>query len=805
MTSPVHQNSLRPEIPSVLTRLRGRIRRYVFWEGMAAVLLVLSLFFWVSLLFDYGFSVFFKVEVSRDVRVALGLVAIGLAVAALFTRVVARMVRDFDHQSLALVLERRFPQLNDRLITSVQLAEKGERSSLSNDMLNRAVDEVAEMSEGLHLSEVFDFRPLQKAVISLLLLIASIIGFAMLFPGPFNTWFRRNVICADEYWPRESELELVVLAEPGERVRVFRDGVYKHPRGADLTLLANVPEGKTAPDRVRLNYRFQNRSGGGDGYFSKLGESQFKTTVKGLQSSADLTITGGDYYNRIPYRVQVVDAPVVDRIVLDCLYPAYTGLNDVNADRTEYIRTPVIVQGTRQELPIGTDVIFRADSSKDLVGARIQTASFTLDIGGEQSTLMIPSSTEAADQTLVIPAEVADQLWNSDRRQLSIPLMIAGGESPELLTEAGEIRWPLPLPAESSLLIELTDIDEVISQQPTRLNLSGIVDESPVVETRPEGIRNAITRRAVIPITGAVTDDYGIESVRFEYKIDETMDYQPHPFQQAPAGDRQFNVKETFDVLDLDLSLGQKITLSVVAVDGDDLNGPHEKRSEATQFQIVSPEELLSLISARELNLRNRFEQILTEVKDRRTDLSAHRAKLRSAEPLRASTPPPEEAERIRQELRDLDISMETVAQRSLLDIRKNANETAAIEESFVEIHAELINNRVSAPRMLERIDDGILKPLNLLNTIHYNNVDEALGLFKLALDNQQSPFERLDVCIEELNRTIAQMEQILAAMLKLATINEARELLRAILERQEELKELTEQERKRKLIEGLK
>ena len=806
MATQIQGETLRPEIPAVLTRLRGRIRRYVFWEGMATVFVVLSLFFWASLAIDYGFSVIFKVEVERPLRIAMAVAAVGLALAALITRVVARMLRDFHFEALALVLERRFPQLNDRLITSVQLAKPSAHyPELTADMLHRTVDEVGAMATALPLREVFDFRPLKTVVAAVVLLIASIAGFAMLFPGAFSTWYHRNVVFADEYWPRASELELVVLANPGERVRQFRDGVYKHPRGADLTLLASVPEGKKIPERVRLNYRYQERGGGDAGYFSKLGESQFRITVKGLQHSSDLTITGGDYYNRRPYVVEVVDEPAVDRIVLDCLYPAYTRMNEVNADATEFVRTPVSVQATRQALPVGTDLIFRAEGNKELAAARIQTATFTLDINDEGATVMIHSPTEAPDQTFPVAPEVAQTLLDADGRRIAVPMIITGEPTPELLTAEGNIRWPLPLPLESSLLIELTDRDEVVSQQPERLTLSGIVDEAPVVETRPKGVRNAITRQAMIPMEGKITDDYGIAETRFEYKIGEEPDFRQHPFQASANLDREFDVNETFDVLKLDLSVGQTLTLSVVATDGDNLNGPHERRSEATVFQIVSPEELLSLISARELNLRNRFEQILQEVQARRTDLSAHRAKLLAAEPLRTATPPPESAAEIRQQLRELDISVETVAQRSLLDIRKNANETASIEEAFADIHAELINNRITAQRMLERIDDGILKPLNVLNTIHYNNVDESLGLFKLALDRGQSPFETLDACIAELDATIAQIEKILAAMLKLATINEARELLRAILEKQEELKEETEKQRKRKLIEGLK
>lgn len=800
----------RPEIPAVLSQLRGRIRRYVFWEGVASVLVVLSLFFWISLAIDYGCSVVFKLELVQGARFLIALAAIGTAAAALITRILARMFRDFRTEALAMVLERRFPQLNDRLITSVQLVERStERSPLAEQMLNRAVDEVAGLTAGLRLSEVFDFRPLRRAGFAAALLAVSIVMFGIMLPEAFGTWYRRNVILADEYWPRQSELNLVVLAEPGDRERPFQDGLYKHPRGADLTLLATVPDGKEIPESVRLKYRFQERSGGGDGYFSKLGESQFKLTIKGFQHTAELTLTGGDYYNRRPYLVQVVDAPEVDRIVLDSLFPVYTGLNEVNDTGTDYKRTAMAVQGSQVSLPVGTDFLLRVSCSKELTAARIQSSTFNLQLDGDSATLTIPSITEAPDRTIELSpdqltAEQTDSWLSDDGNSFVIPMVIAGGERPELVDENEKVHLPLRLPVETALLMELTDRDEVISQQPTRLQISGIVDESPIVETRPKGVRNAITRRAIIPIEGQINDDYGVMAARFGYRLDAAEEIQQRPFEAVADGSREFVVEERFEVLDLDLSIGQKLTLWVQAVDGDDVNGPHEQRGEATVFEIVSPDELLSLINSRELNLRQRFEQILQEVRATRTDLDADRGRLRQAAALRENTPAPDEREEVEQKLKELNLSVETVAQRSLLSIRKNANETLAVEESFADIRAELINNGVQTQRMLDRIDNGILKPLNLLNTMHYNQVDESLGLFKLALDRGQDPFGPIDVSIEELDRTIEQIERILAAMLKLQTINEARELLKAILEKQSELKKKTEQERKRKLLESL-
>ena len=113
----------RPEIPDVLQQLRTRIRRYVLWEGVSLVVALLGVVFWVSLAIDYG------LEPAGGVRTALLFIAVLGVGAACVWHVVLRLARSLGSRSLALVLERRFPQLNDRLITAVELAENVERPS----------------------------------------------------------------------------------------------------------------------------------------------------------------------------------------------------------------------------------------------------------------------------------------------------------------------------------------------------------------------------------------------------------------------------------------------------------------------------------------------------------------------------------------------------------------------------------------------------------------------------------------------------------------------------------------------------
>jgi hypothetical protein len=261
---------------------------------------------------------------------------------------------------------------------------------------------------------------------------------------------------------------------------------------------------------------------------------------------------------------------------------------------------------------------------------------------------------------------------------------------------------------------------------------------------------------------------------------------------------------ERFEVLPLELKVGQKLVLAVFAADGDDLHGPHSTQGERYAFQVVSDEELLSTLYARELNLRHRFEQILEEIKGTRGDLVLHRKRLEEQRQLQALPAQDQQAKEVRERLDAIEIAVTAAAERALHGVRKNHNETEAIEQSFGDIREEMINNAVDSPQSLERIDEKLVKPLHAINTIDYNDVDQALGLFRLAFQDKTDALPRVDETLGHVERLIAHMEAVLFEMRRLETFKEAIELLKAIKNQQDELKRRTEAERKRKLIEGL-
>ena len=825
-------------VPNVLDQLRRRIRRYVLLEGSALVLVVLGCAFWFSVAVDYWF------EPGRGVRQSLLLIVLSAGVAAFAWYLVLRLVRHLRTRALALVLERRFPELNDRLITAVELAERPRHpSGLTAAMLQRTADEAAELVGRLELREVFNMRPLARAIGLAAVLIVSVAAFGLAAGEVFSTWFHRSVLFANEIYRRETDLRVFVLAEPGERRVEFKNGLYKHPCGGDLTFLAEVPEGKKVPDKVQFSYTNVAARGGTGDFLTKIGQRQFRYKLAGLHQSIDLSVRGGDFSTPAPLRVEVVEPPNIERLSLDSLYPEYTGLNRLDEKTQAPHRQPVAVLGVQVSLPAGTDLILEARTNKPLLRFRLQTERFeiTAERGSAQASFATLSGTAAAKHNETVTMQ--EPLLAEDGRKIRVPCVLAVVSDPELMAADGRVHVPFRLQSDPVLRITLHDEDDIESSEPIRLAISCIPDEPPHVETRLKGIGNSITRQATIPVVGeardpqdaskvyGVTDDYGIADAHFEYKVEAAKTETAKPdvaasdaakpdaakpalagpafqsvlFNRQPQGGKQFVVDEKFKVLPLDVGIGQRITLKVVAADADNLTGPHISSGTPHSFQVVSDDELLALVAVKELNIRRRFEQILEEVKNTRKDLILFRSRLDEALGVRSDP-----KEKIRQQLAALDMATVTLVERSINGIRKNANETQSIEQEFGDIRDELENNAVPDVKpMLERIDEGIITPLHSINNLDYNRLDDALVLLRKVLEEpvqgeKADPFTRFDESIELVNVTIERLEAVLAQMLKLETVNEALQMLRDIIKAQEELQEKTRLERKKKLLEGL-
>ena len=133
--------------------------------------------FWVWLLIDFGTFSLLGIDgvkwLDRNYpegtafflrAFLLGLLTVGLLVLVAFN-VLRRLFTEFSDASLALVLERRFPQqLGDRLITAVELADPrlSDKYGFSREMVDYTIQTAAQRVAQVPVTEVFNWRRLRR-------------------------------------------------------------------------------------------------------------------------------------------------------------------------------------------------------------------------------------------------------------------------------------------------------------------------------------------------------------------------------------------------------------------------------------------------------------------------------------------------------------------------------------------------------------------------------------------------------------------------------------------------------------------
>ena len=819
-TGPV---SLRPEIRRVLDELRGRVRRYVLIEGTAAVIAILCLLFWLSFSLDAVHFEVRKLELPGWLRTGFSLIGVCVLAAAAGVWIMSRVLRSFRARALALVLEKRFPQLGDRLITAVELsgAHDARHTELGGAMLQHTIADAASQVRGLNLRDVFDPAPLRRWLIGAGVLVVSVAGFGALNAQAMERWFNAFVLLRDDYWEpyRRSAMTVKVLVQPGDRLKEFdAHGEYKHPRGADLTLLAEVPEGRVVPEDVTLYYRTFGGAGDNRGNvaMSRMSERSFRHTLGRVIDPHNLWVMGGDFVNPHPYRVLIVDPPRIDQIVLRCDYPDYTGM-DAFSDKDQ------VVQGTQISLPVETSFELRANTNKKLVSVQIRCEHFDLKFGLERNdgelvdtpttlTIQSPDESGAPPRGVELPSGLGRQWVSADRQSFVVPMILATKATETLASlTAAEFRH-IPLPPDTQVQIYLADDDDIFSPEPALLSINGILDREPVVETQRRGVGPSITRMAEIPIEGRVNDDYGVSSAWFGYRIDDDAEFSQRPLAKPPRGEKDFNLGvsegariERFNVLPLEMQVEQKLALTVLAEDGDNLNGPHVSHGEVYAFTIVTPEELLAQLYDKELNLRQRYEQIRREVAEVRDDLVLHQQRYAEGRQLRDQPPPEAARADWEEQLRQIGVAVAACAERSLHLVRKTHTESRSVEAGFRGIREEMVNNRVDTATALRRIEEGVLHPLHDINETDYPVVDERIGLFRLANERQADPTAAIDEAVSAIEQMLIRMDRVLAQMSQRKDINQMIKDLQAILDGQQKLKDETQQEQQRRFFDLIK
>jgi len=831
-TAPHSNLRLDRAIRSLLAGLRRRIRVYVWLEGLALTLIWLGGAFWTLLAIDYLPVRLGSSEMPVVARAIALVLVIAVALGILYRWVLRRTLVRLSDRSMAILLERQFPEFHDSLVTVVELAEAPEHAHDFNQAMLRLTDsEAHQRLKDVRQRHVFNFRPLLLAGLGSLLVAGSVAAFAALATDTFALGVGRLYALSEQKWPRAARIEIVGIevrhvdrlatTEAPERIvsRVISfdgDRTARVAKGSSVTLLARAKTERVVAGAVKprpipryctMHYRLEEGRSGSvrlepAGAISG-GHQRYEfgsRPLKNLLSSLAFDLVGSDH-RLSDYCIEVVDAPALANVRLVCDRPAYA-YPDVRRMETDF--------RPGMQLPQGTTIKLDVTSNKPLKRVQIYRAG-------------------------------VDKL---DVRQF------AGKDATRFPVDVGTLEEDLDVE------ITLLDTDGVYSTRPFRIMIGAREDQAPEIDVALRGISTAVTPNARLPLTGAIKDDYAVAESWFAVGVD-------RPFAaRAPGGPPVFMPLRfgwlglprrmfRFDVaaegevaaaLDLreqrsrdddpmELLPGDRLHVTVEARDYFDLaEAPNVGAGDPYQLDVVTPDRLLARLDAAELGLRRRFEQNIIEMRDLRDSLLRF---LEDAKMARAGTdaaaggepgdaPPGAEPDDSSPRIgADLDAGAEpgdTSADHSLdhaerlrrlqaLRVqsaiqlaRKQANELEGLASAFRSIREELINNRVDTPERESRLEQKIAVPLDVVAKQMCPQLDRRLVDLEALLTTPEE-IGASETALTQAEDTLLEMERILQQMLDLETYNELVELLRTLIEEEEKLTEETKRQRKKQLL----
>ena len=746
---------LAPEVRGVLAQLRARIRRYVWIEGLASGVVWLGLAFWLTLLLDWFFEP--PVAIRMVALVAAGLILLAILV----QRIGLRLAAPLADANMATVLERRFPHLDDTLLTAVVLAGRpADASECDSQMLRQTCREAAGRLAGVRVREVFNPVPLRRQVAFAVGLSISIAAFTALQPAVVGIWAQRSLALSPMLWPRATRLVVEGFDEHG-RVKVARGSEFELVAKADTSWPA-------VPQVVEVRYRAEggrpqreSMSRQGNAVPERDAFQDYALAFESVLTSIDLDVFGGDAAVR-GLRIEAVDHPSINEMQLTVAMPAYTK----RADRT------LPVSGVMQ-VPRGSRLAVHARSNKPLVRVRVD------------SVLDAPAPSTALD----MPALDADQRGFT----MSVP----------------------PLMDDKTLQFTLFDTDGIESREPTQLRLVAIPDMPPQLAVRLKGIGTAVTPRARLPVVGEIHDDYGVARTWFEFAVGENA-LQMRIINESKSAPASMVLKdEAFEVADLDVTVGQTLALIVKAADYHDLaGGPNVGTGDRWHLEVVTADQLRAMLEARELVLRQRFEQIIHEATETRDLLArmafggnaAGESRQGAGGNVSAAEDGSDEDAASSESITPMQqLTRRTLrVQRALQNSRKSMHETKSVADAFDDIGLQLINNRVDTEELRFRIAEGIARPLHAIADDTLPELERRVDMLQQSLEDDTLGPARRDRARRQADEVLLAMQLVLQRMIELESFNEAVEMLRQIVALQGDLEEQTKRRQRQRVLDLL-
>ncbi len=547
--------------------VRRRVRRLLVAHGVSCVAaIVLAAAIGLSCV-DY----LFRFD-DHGVRLIFSVTVLGTLAWTMYRFLWHDVRRRLSDLAIAQRVERQFPQLGDRLSTSVEFLKKPVDDAYAGSAaLRRAVVTTTTADiEPLDFAAAIERRPTHKVLRIAGLLTLSALLLAASNPGAARVALARLVRpFGNDAWPRQTNLQIVGKAPT--RLAV----------GQTFELNVTDRDG-TLPDEARIHLRYDSPEGDTWGDVRVDSMQRLNDTLVARQENVSrpfwYRVTGGDDESMEWIRLEVVEPPRVESLKVRLQSPAYTAWPAVTSDRQIQA-----LRGTRAELS--------ASVNKRLSSARLM----------QEGGVSIAASVGGDGHTVKVPADPAS---------------------------------PLIIDKSTAYWLEMIDDEGLAGGRQDRWEIRAIGDGAPSVAIEQPTANQFVTTDAEIAMRVLVKDDLAIRNVvlQFSRSAEAGVEDLQVPLFQGPEsaafvesqksavpqeGDSR-TLEHTWRLASLNLKPGTQLTFCAVASD----YLPQVGKSPERRITIITPRELEDRIAQRQTLILGELSRVLKLQQETRSQVS---------------------------------------------------------------------------------------------------------------------------------------------------------------------------------------
>jgi hypothetical protein len=650
------------------------------------------------------------------------------------------MVYKSSLEELALKVEDRFPELQNRLIAALQLSRhlKENPEGYSTDLIEEVIHQADSVSSRLDLKQIMDKTPIRRMGRMAVTLATLWLIFGLLFPLGFKTSLYVFSHPLTEFSP-PPEFSFIISPGNGQAVKF-----------SDVRIKIDV-EGEK-PSSVDLFWRNE----GADWNKEKL---PLSTTAENQRTNETLKLEPDfvwqfkevkrsfEYYAQAQgikselYKITVVDKPRIVGLKLTFNYPRYTRLKTQVTDQNDGNITAIA----------GTRVMIEATANKEL----------------DKGEIVFSDST---------------------RKQTKV--------------EGNLVSSEILIRKDGAYYIDLWDQSGNQSQDPIEYKITSIADRFPTVDILEPGHDQDLTESMRVGLLFRISDDYGFSSLRLRYRIisgGEESEERTRDIDIPAKGQSETNVEYLWSLADFPLIPGDLVSYRAVVYDNDTFSGPKKGESQIYYLRLPSLDEIIAEVEQEQEGQIADLETVLRGQKDLKKKIEDLSQEMNRWTGLDMDWQKKQEMEdalnrqmKLTQDLKDISKKMD----QSIKKVEENKLAAAEMVEKMMEI--KKLMEEVATPEMKE----ALRQLAEAMKNMDPEQLKQAVKNMQLSAEEMLKRLERTLSLLkrmqaeQKLSNLIKKSEQMVEEQNKInqSTDSSAKEDLPKLASDEKKLKDQLEQ-----------